>query len=140
MVGNNVSLYARRKRTYQPAVGWHGVGGLVANNTISDAPHVGILGGGNEYMFEGNTLEHLGYEGTALHKPARACTCTCTSLTALLLFHSRRLRGVLHRPEVAAAWECCPWRHLPQNSDSGRGQPPGIAPGGGEAPERQAGP
>ena len=59
---NIISLYAQRKRTYQPAVGWSGVGHQVINNTISDAPHCGILGGGNDMLFDGNTLSHLGYE------------------------------------------------------------------------------
>ena len=51
VVGNIITQYARRKRTYQPAIGWHGVGGIVANNTMSNAPHCGILGGGNDYLY-----------------------------------------------------------------------------------------
>jgi hypothetical protein len=34
----------------------------VINNSISNAPHCGILGGGNDYLFESNTLEKLAYE------------------------------------------------------------------------------
>jgi hypothetical protein len=59
---NSITQYARRKRTYQPAVGWSGVGHRVIDNMISDAPHTAILGGGNDMLFQGNTLENLGYE------------------------------------------------------------------------------
>jgi hypothetical protein len=63
IISNNVmTKFAQCKRTYQPAVGWHGVGHSVINNTITDAPHCGILGGGNNMLFEGNVLDHLGYE------------------------------------------------------------------------------
>lgn len=60
--GNSMTKFAQCKRTYQPAVGWGGVGHSVINNSISNAPHCGILGGGNDMLFEGNTLDHLGYE------------------------------------------------------------------------------
>lgn len=60
--GNSMTKFAQCKRTYQPAVGWHGVGHSITNNTITDAPHCGILGGGNDMLFEGNVLDHLGYE------------------------------------------------------------------------------
>ena len=44
--------YAQRKRTYQPAVGFRGVGHQVINNTVGDAPHCGMLGGGNDVSTE----------------------------------------------------------------------------------------
>ena len=62
ILNNNIHQYAQRKRTYQPAVGFRGVGHQVINNTVGDAPHCGMLGGGNDMLFEGNTLHNLGYE------------------------------------------------------------------------------
>ena len=50
--GNNlltkstVSHYAQWKRTYQPAISWEGVGNNYTYNSILNAPHTGILGGG----------------------------------------------------------------------------------------------
>ena len=56
LTGRRVSLscpqYAQRKRTYQPAVGFRGVGHQVINNTVGDAPHCGMLGGGNDVSTE----------------------------------------------------------------------------------------
>jgi hypothetical protein len=60
--GNSMTKFAQCKRTYEPGLGWSGVGHSIINNNISDAPHCGILGGGNDMLFEGNTLDHLGYE------------------------------------------------------------------------------
>ena len=37
----------------------------------TDAPHCGILGGGNDVLFEGNVLEHLGYEVDVRAAPLR---------------------------------------------------------------------
>ncbi|XP_065903276.1 uncharacterized protein [Dysidea avara] len=68
--GNNlltkcsISHYANWKRTYQPAIGWSGVGNNFTFNYISDAPHTGILGGGNDCLFEYNTISGLCYEAT----------------------------------------------------------------------------
>ena len=50
--GNNlltksaISHYAQWKRTYQPAISWEGVGNKYTYNSVSYAPHTGILGGG----------------------------------------------------------------------------------------------
>ena len=34
----------------------------IANNTISDQPHTSITGGGNDNLFEYNTIKHSCYE------------------------------------------------------------------------------
>ena len=50
--GNNlltqclVTDWSRWKRTYQPGISWGGVGNNFTNNRLSNAPHAGILGGG----------------------------------------------------------------------------------------------
>jgi len=59
---NEISYYSRIIRTYNPGVNWNGVGITVNNNFIHDAPHNGILGGGNNCHFEGNRLRNLCYE------------------------------------------------------------------------------
>lgn len=37
------------KRTYQPGLSWSGVGNNYTHNIIYNAPHAGILGGGNVF-------------------------------------------------------------------------------------------
>ena len=50
--GNNlltecvIRNWSRWKRTYQPGISWAGVGNNYTHNTVSNAPHAGILGGG----------------------------------------------------------------------------------------------
>ena len=50
--GNNlltqclVTDWSRWKRTYQPGISWGGVGNNFTHNRLSNAPHAGILGGG----------------------------------------------------------------------------------------------
>jgi hypothetical protein len=56
--------YARMVRTYNPGIGWSGVGNYYAFNYIHDAPHNGMLGGGNDNLFEGNTFKDLCFEAT----------------------------------------------------------------------------
>ena len=62
VVGNNMTQVARIQRTYAPGVAFSGVGNYVANNTVSDVPHTAITGGGNDWMFEYNTITHACYE------------------------------------------------------------------------------
>lgn len=83
MTGNEIHHYAQWVRTYQPAILWAGVGNTYSFNHIHDAPHNGILGGGNEAtcsadgtektiveqmcggndcVFESNVIEHTNYE------------------------------------------------------------------------------
>jgi hypothetical protein len=79
---NEIHHYAQWLRTYQPAILWAGVGNSYTLNHIHDAPHTAILGGGNEAecaagqentieekmcggndcVFESNTIEHTNYE------------------------------------------------------------------------------
>lgn len=61
-INNVISNYARMCRTYQPGIGWGGVGNLFEGNSISNAPHNGFLGGGNNNIFKSNTLSDLCYE------------------------------------------------------------------------------
>lgn len=56
--------YARVIRTYNPGVGWGGVGNLFTGNTVADAPHNGMLGGGVLNNFTNNVFNHLCYEAT----------------------------------------------------------------------------
>ena len=73
VTGNTVSRFARHKRTYQAGVHWSGVGNVYSRNSVSDAPHVCFLGGGNEAdsdslagvdcRFEDNEISNCTYEG-----------------------------------------------------------------------------
>lgn len=56
--------YARIIRTYNPGIGFGGVGNLYARNTLSNAPHQGITGGGALNDFLNNTFEDLCFEAT----------------------------------------------------------------------------
>lgn len=56
---NTLHDYARLDRTYQPGVGWYGVGNVISGNDIYNAPHVGILGTGNDHTFEYNTVHSV---------------------------------------------------------------------------------
>jgi hypothetical protein len=61
-IGNAISQCSRIARTYTPGVAFSGVGMYIANNTISDQPHTSITGGGNDNLFEYNTIRHSCYE------------------------------------------------------------------------------
>jgi len=56
---NHIHDYSIWIRTYQSAVSISGVGNLVAHNLIHDAPHSGIILGGNEHVIEYNELYGL---------------------------------------------------------------------------------
>jgi uncharacterized membrane protein YgcG len=60
--GNLIHNYARLHRTYNPGISWGGVGNHFIGNTIRDAPHAAILGGGVLNTFEHNTIERVAYE------------------------------------------------------------------------------
>jgi hypothetical protein len=62
VLGCHVSDFARKRRTYQPGIAFHGVGMRFANNTVRDAPHAGMTGGGNDLLFEHNVINHTVYE------------------------------------------------------------------------------
>lgn len=60
--GNTIYNISRLVRTYNPAISWSGVGNVFSHNTISDLPHAAILGGGNDCIFEYNTIKRVLYE------------------------------------------------------------------------------
>ena len=64
VVGNRIVNFSRIVRTYMPAVAFRGVGLLVANNTIEHGPHCAIQGGGNDNLFEHNSISHVTFECT----------------------------------------------------------------------------
>jgi len=53
---NHIHHYAQLKRTYEPAVRLQGVGNIVSNNLIHDAPHMAIGFHGNEHVMELNEI------------------------------------------------------------------------------------
>eukprot|EP00730_Choanoeca_flexa_P006890 TRINITY_DN12243_c3_g1_i2.p1 TRINITY_DN12243_c3_g1~~TRINITY_DN12243_c3_g1_i2.p1 ORF type:complete len:691 (+),score=157.02 TRINITY_DN12243_c3_g1_i2:1492-3564(+) len=57
-----VSHVARFTRTYNPALGFGGAGNVYTNNTLFNSPHAGILGGGNNNLFEYNHIHDMCYE------------------------------------------------------------------------------
>ena len=50
--------------SYHAGIHWAGVGHTISGNSISHAPHNGMLGGGNDNVFTGNTFDTLCYEAT----------------------------------------------------------------------------
>ena len=62
VVGNTMENFSRIIRTYRPAVGFNGCGHYVANNSIFNAPHTGLQGGGVNMLFEFNHLRNMCYE------------------------------------------------------------------------------
>ncbi len=56
---NHIHHYSGWIRTYQSAVNISGVGNRVSHNLIHDAPHSGIILGGNEHVLEYNELHTL---------------------------------------------------------------------------------
>ncbi|MCH5375145.1 MAG: right-handed parallel beta-helix repeat-containing protein, partial [Planctomycetes bacterium] len=54
--------FGRWQRTYAPAIRLNGVGHIVANNRLYDAPHSAILFGGNEHLIELNEIYGVCYE------------------------------------------------------------------------------
>lgn len=56
LVNNDIHHFARLQRVYAPAIRLSGCGDLIAQNRISNAPHAGILFGGNEQRIERNEI------------------------------------------------------------------------------------
>lgn len=54
--------YSRLIRTYNPGMSWSGVGTVFAANTFAFAPHQAWLGGGNDNVFAGSTVNLLCFE------------------------------------------------------------------------------
>ena len=46
LTSSEIHHWSRWKRTYQPGISWSGVGNNFTRNSLHDAPHAGILGGG----------------------------------------------------------------------------------------------
>ena len=64
---NSIKDFAQYKRTYMSGIHWAGVNNTYSHNTITDAPHNCMLGGGNEgdgvdCVFEFMRFERCGYE------------------------------------------------------------------------------
>lgn len=59
---SHIYNWARRIRTYQPAVSINGVGNIIDGNNIHDAPHAAILLKGNDHIIENNFIHHVGLE------------------------------------------------------------------------------
>ncbi|UCG50200.1 MAG: right-handed parallel beta-helix repeat-containing protein [Phycisphaerales bacterium] len=56
---NHIHDYSRWVRTYRAAIRASGVGNHVAHNLIHDAPHTGILFGGNDHLLEFNEIHDV---------------------------------------------------------------------------------
>lgn len=62
-VNNHIHHYAQLFNTYNCGVNISGVGNRIQNNSIHDAPHIGILLTGNEHLIEYNDIHHVCMEG-----------------------------------------------------------------------------
>lgn len=56
---NHVHHYARRARTYRPAIAVSGVGNRIAHNLIHDGPHMALSAGGNDHIVEFNEIHNV---------------------------------------------------------------------------------
>lgn len=56
---NHVHHYARRIRTYEPAISVSGVGNRIAHNLIHDGPHMALSAGGNDHIVEFNEVHNV---------------------------------------------------------------------------------
>eukprot|EP01047_Picozoa_sp_COSAG01_P028366 COSAG01_NODE_1902_length_8963_cov_29.997405_8_plen_224_part_00 len=59
IAGNTIHRNSLWKRMYQPGIGFDCVGCRFTSNTMSDAPHSGMLGHGNDCVFDGNNFTTL---------------------------------------------------------------------------------
>ena len=62
VTGCSAQRYARWTRTYNPGLSFGGVGNTYSGNLVANAPHIGMIGGGNDHLFFNNTFERLVYE------------------------------------------------------------------------------
>ncbi|MBI4557171.1 MAG: right-handed parallel beta-helix repeat-containing protein [Candidatus Hydrogenedentes bacterium] len=60
---NHIHHFGNIYQTYETGVNIGGVGNVIAHNLIHDAPHIGILLGGNEHLIEFNEIHHVCMEG-----------------------------------------------------------------------------
>ncbi|MBI5383562.1 MAG: right-handed parallel beta-helix repeat-containing protein [Verrucomicrobia bacterium] len=56
---NHVHHYARRARTYHPAISVSGVGNRIAHNLVHDGPHMALAAGGNDHIVEFNEIHNV---------------------------------------------------------------------------------
>lgn len=56
---NHIHDYGRWYRMYRSGISVQGVGNRAANNLIHDAPHIGIVFGGNDHVIEFNEIHHV---------------------------------------------------------------------------------
>lgn len=56
---NHVHHYARRVRTYEPAIAVSGVGNRIAHNLVHDGPHMALNAGGNDHIVEYNEIHNV---------------------------------------------------------------------------------
>lgn len=56
---NHVHHYARRARTYHPAISVSGVGNRIAHNLVHDGPHMALSAGGNDHVVEFNEIHNV---------------------------------------------------------------------------------
>ncbi|MFA6244117.1 MAG: right-handed parallel beta-helix repeat-containing protein [Candidatus Hydrogenedentales bacterium] len=56
---NHIHDYGRWYRMYRAGVSLNGVGNRAAHNLIHDAPHIGIVFGGNDHAIEYNEIHHV---------------------------------------------------------------------------------
>ncbi len=63
-INNHIHHFGAEYQTYQTAVNVSGVANRVAHNLIHDAPHIGILLGGNNHIIEYNDIHHVCLEGS----------------------------------------------------------------------------
>lgn len=54
--------FARRSRTYKPAISMSGVGNQAIANHISDGPHAAIIFNGNDHLIQRNEIFHVATE------------------------------------------------------------------------------
>ncbi len=63
-VNNHIHHFAEIRQTYNTGINLGGVGNRAANNLIHDAPHIGILLGGNDHLIEFNEVHHVCMQGS----------------------------------------------------------------------------
>ncbi len=63
-VNNHIHHFAEIYQTYHCGVNVSGVANIVAHNLIHDAPHIGILLGGNDHIIEYNEIHHVCMEAS----------------------------------------------------------------------------
>jgi len=54
--------YARRSRSYRPAISISGAGDRIVRNHIHDGPHAAIIFGGNNHLIADNEIDHVALE------------------------------------------------------------------------------